>query len=501
MKNHKFAALVIAIVGLLIATLPSAGSVHEASAVSINDKRPNVVYILVDDMSADDLKYMPTTRRLIRNSGKRYTNAISQHPLCCPARAGILTGQYAQNNHVQHNKGPHGGYKVFDPSSTLATWLTEDGYQTALHGKYLNLYNQRLPDDPAARRPEPGWTVWDPLVRGVYDFKQFEFFNGDRYGTPADGDYVTTRMTERSVHTIEKFSADGAPFFIAVNHIAPHNAFGRSWKRSGNPPAYEHKYAQMFRNEKPWSRKKPSYNQRDISGLPRSYRSHKVPDGRVDKVFRARLRSLLSVDDSVEAIHQALRRTGELDNTYMVFVSDNGYSLGEHRIMKKDKLLREHLEVPLLVAGPGIKAGDRSTQIVTLLDLTATLLDLTGTRAGLQMDGASFRNELLGKWSGRWRTTTLVQTGSAKFRDGWFFRGVQTQRYLYGMAWNRSGPGSHFLYDRRRDAFEMVNVANKPRYRRVMKALRHRTKRLAKCAGSNCNQYTKRNLPHPRALD
>ena len=105
------------------------------SASSAADERPNIVLVVTDDMRADDLAYMPRTRELIGAAGATFTKFISPHPLCCPARAGILTAQYAQNHGVQHNRGERGGYGAFDPSATLATWMQQAGYRTAMHGK------------------------------------------------------------------------------------------------------------------------------------------------------------------------------------------------------------------------------------------------------------------------------------------------------------------------------------------------------------------------------
>lgn len=471
------------------------GGAAAAAAAQARTDDPNIVYVLVDDMNLDDLKYMPVTRQLIGRNGRTYKNAISHHPVCCPARAGILTGQYGQNNGVKHNKGKHGGYRVFRPTSTIATWLQDAGYQTAMHGKYLNKYEKTLSANPDRRTPEAGWTIWDPLVAGIYDYRTFQFFNGDKFGYGSKHDYVTTRLTERSINSIEQFSARRDPFFVMVNHIAPHNAYGPSHRAPSRPAVYEAKYARKFRGDAAWSMRKKSYN-RNNSALPRAYqRKHKVKDRKVIRHFRARIRSLQSVDDSVRALRTALRQAGEWDNTYFVFTSDNGYSLGEHRILKKDKLIQEHLDVPLLISGPGIKPGSRSSRIVSLLDVTATLIGRTSATPTHQMDGADFADDLLQSRTARpnrWRRATLVQTGSEKTSDGWSFRGVQTKRYLYGKSWRGKGKRSTFLYDRRKDRFELVNEARNPAYRRVAQVLDRQTHRLATCAGAECNQRLRR---------
>ena len=122
-------------------------------------QRPNVVFVLTDDMRDDDLDHMPITRRLLADEGMEFTDAISPHPLCCPARAQLATGQYAQNNGVQHNRGVHGGFEALDPTQEASSWFRDSGYATGFVGKFLNGYGPRDP------RPA-GWTRWDALNDG-----------------------------------------------------------------------------------------------------------------------------------------------------------------------------------------------------------------------------------------------------------------------------------------------------------------------------------------------
>lgn len=122
--------------------------------------RPNLVFVLTDDMRDDDLDHMPITRRLLADQGMEFTDAISPHPLCCPARAELATGYYAQSNGVLHNSGERGGYQALTPGLTYAPWLQESGYRTAFVGKFLNKYSHTAPR-------EPGWDVWSAQVDKV----------------------------------------------------------------------------------------------------------------------------------------------------------------------------------------------------------------------------------------------------------------------------------------------------------------------------------------------
>src|SRR6478609_6991504 len=153
-------ALAAAAAGSLLG-LPRTGSAVPAATAP--EPRPNIVLITTDDQTVSDLQWMPLTRQLIGDAGVRLTNFISPNPLCCPARASILTGQYSQNNGVYANKGRYGGFPRLDSSRTVATWLQDSGYHTGFVGKYLNLYR----GDPPT---QPGWDVFDAIVRGIYAY-------------------------------------------------------------------------------------------------------------------------------------------------------------------------------------------------------------------------------------------------------------------------------------------------------------------------------------------
>ena len=225
-----------------------------------------------------------------------------------------------------------------------------------------------------------------------------------------------------------------------------------------------------------------------MSDKPVDLRLDKVETTQMQDYFLGRIRSLQSVDDAVASLYDTLRDTGELDNTYVIFTSDNGYALGEHRFFKKNKLSQEVLSVPLLVAGPGIAAGTRIDRISTLVDLSVTMLDIADVEPSLPSDGLS----LLGPLQGLpmpWRDTTLVQTGDSSrsgFQPGWRYRGVQTKRYLYGISVN--DPKNEFLYDRSLDPAETDSVVHSPAYRLVRSELRRRAYELMVCSGPDCNQ-------------
>ena len=464
---------------LAVADDPSASAPTDLAAPG----RPNVVIILTDDMRADELRFLPKTRRLLVAKGVRFSNAISPHPMCCPARAELVTGQYGQNNGVRHNTGRWGGAKrLRDPDDNVGRWLQAAGYRTSYHGKYLNGYERQRP------RHEPaGWTVWDAQMGGIYSYRWARFFNGDR----VRHEYVTETMTERSNDAFRRFADRQAPFFTVINHVAPHVTLSRPFL-----PRWQHKYDDAYRGVRPPSFGAPSFNEQRIGDLPRGLRMQKVGRARMAALFHARVRSLRSVDDAVAATVRELKRLGELDNTYVVFTSDNGYALGEHRLSSKNYLFDEILDVPLVIRGPGFAPGTVDDVPVTLVDLVATVVDWAGATPGRRLDGLSIER-LRDDDREQARDTILVQTGDQVADDtpGWDYRGVTTSRYLFGY---RAGkPGTGLLFDRQRDPYALRNRFWDRDYRAIRRELTHRTKVLSRCAGAGCNRVFGR-LPQPR---
>ncbi len=477
--------VVVAVVtsALAGARVPSSSAPGDAVEAAAAPRRPNVVLILTDDMRRDELRYLPKTRRLLVNQGVTFTNAISPHPMCCPARAELVSGQYAQSNGVRNNNGRWGGAKrLRHMDVNVGRWLQAAGYRTSYHGKFLNGYERLRP------RHEPaGWTFWDAQMSGIYSYHRARFFNGDR----VHNQYVTRTMTERTNDTFDRFADGAAPFFTIINHVAPHVTINRPWV-----PDWEKKYDGTYRHARPPSFDSPAFNEKRVADLPRDLRGPMVRPARMATLFRARIRSLRSVDDAVAATVAKLDRLGELDHTYLVFTSDNGYGLGEHRLKSKNYLFDEVLGVPLVIRGPGFERGTVDDTPVTLLDLVASFVDWSGATPGHPIDGLSI-DRLRDDGRPAARDTILVQTGDgiADATPGWRYRGVTTSRYLFAYRAGHTGIG--ILFDRERDPDALRNLFRDPGYRAVRRALTHRTKVLSHCAGAGCNRLFGP-LPQPR---
>jgi arylsulfatase A-like enzyme len=314
---------------------------------------------------------MPRVQALLVKQGLTFKNAFVATPLCCPSRASFLTGQYPHNNDIRGNSPPLGGFVKFRDlgreGSTVATWLRAAGYRTALFGKYLNGY-------PTADNPTyvpAGWGEWygkferAPVIGDYFGYKLNE--NGRVVAHGKDpSEYLTDVLLEKAVAFIQSAAGDRTrPIFLYFAPYAPH-AEGAP---NGPPtPAPRHKGTLAHMT----APRPLSFNEADLSDKPSHFQRRPVLDAKriaeLDHEYRTRVESLLAVDEAVERIIKALADRGELANSYIFFMSDNGYLLGQHRVPRgKGVPYEESIRVPLVVRGPGIPAG---TSVDILLSIS-----------------------------------------------------------------------------------------------------------------------------------
>lgn len=447
------------------------------------DARPNIVLITSDDQKVGDLQHMPQTRRLLAEAGVEATGFLSPHPLCCPARAEILTGEYAQNNGVRHNRGPYGGYAAFahrrgNMSGNIGAWLQSAGYRTAMVGKMLNGYTQR------SRRPF-GWDHWNPTTKGTYAY----------YGTTFENDGRPRRATRYVADVVTRYASSyigeftdpeqpRQPFFLWASHVGPHHALPARPDQPGPVPARRH--AGLLAGTVNPASGSPSYLEADRSDKPLEIRtSHAGRAADLDRLAQLRGETVMSLDESVAAIVARLDEAGVLDNTIVVYTSDNGFLTGEHDLLNKNYAYEEALRVPFLVRGPGLPAGSVSTAPMTMVDLATTFLArarvLAKVRATGRTDGIDLWPVLRG--SGSANPTQLIQAGTddpaALSALGWWWRGVRTARYTYA-GWHS---GEEELYDNLLDPHQLASLHDDPRYAAVLAELRARTAALVGCRG------------------
>jgi arylsulfatase A-like enzyme len=495
------AALVLAAAVLL----PAAGARAQEPEPAERASGPNVIVLMTDDQTVGDMTPLRRTRRLIGAAGVNFTRSFISYPVCCPSRATFLTGQYAHNHGVgclYFKCG--GGYRSLKQREYLPVWLERAGYVTAHMGKFLNGYGREL--DPDIPR---GWTEWYGLVDHstyrMWGYTMFENGTARTYGDvlrEVPRYYQTDVLGQKAVDFIRRRGPDEAPFFLSVAFLAPHHESGYTQRLTGKLVRPAPRHRGRFANAA--LRRPASYNEQDVSDKPWflgrwNHLLTPARDAAIVTRMRERWESLLAVDEAVADIMAELQRVGELDNTYVIFTSDNGYMQGEHRVPLGKMLPYDpSTQVPLLIRGPRIPRGRRTGALVGNIDLAPTILDATSARARRPLDGRSIlpfaRNvrltslrpllhETVGQGA-RGRTNT--REGGARQQQprvpAW--RAVRTTRWLYV---DYKG-GHRELYDLKRDPAQLRSLAGDPRFRVRLRTLRRILGDLTSCSGRGCRR-------------
>ncbi|MGH3331827.1 MAG: sulfatase family protein, partial [Nocardioidaceae bacterium] len=426
-----------------------------------------------------------------------FTDALSNYPLCCPARATLLTGQYAHNHGVRGNEWPYGGHRTFYDSgadkSTLPLWLQAAGYRTSFIGKYLNYYGSPSGDQYGGGQQyvPPGWDSWNGSLGQVFRYFCVRM-NRNGNLTRFPGEYQTDLYTRLGRNVIGNMADGQEPFFLWVSHLAPHGGFtpgpdGPCTESEGFDPPPAPRHAGMF-DGMPLP-KSPARNEADMSDKNSFVRDREPRDLAATKVqHQARLESLQALDESVADTVQELRDQGVLDRTAIIFTSDNGWLLAEHRLSSKILPYEESLRVPLLVRGPGFPAGVTRGQPTGLVDITATAAELGGAVPTSVLDGVSLRD--LAQDPSYLRNRVMpVEAGPPKELHGneyipeWLYRGVRSPRYSY-VAWNAYGETEEEFYDLAADPYQLDSTHDVPS--RELNALRLLNEQLEDCKGPSC---------------
>jgi N-acetylglucosamine-6-sulfatase len=460
---------------------------------------PNMVVIMTDDQEdTGSMAYMPKTLSLIAVHGVTFENSFVNLSLCAPSRTSFLTGQAAHNHGIKANSPlDQGGWEAFKDKedNALPVWLKAAGYKTALFGKYLNRYGQQSTygawlawlgslinvefkgttiGNPCGWVP-PGWDLWYAFtgtrVR-YYDYSINE--NGkilDFDHRPSD--YSTDVLKDRAVRFIKDQSGSQDPFFM---FIAPKAAHAQVVRAIPSP-----KYEQVLNDVRlPES---PAFNEKDLrrKALKASSVGVKSKDN-LEKNYRAELQSLQSVDDLVAAVCDALKDTGKLDNTVIIYTSDNGFLFGDHRLIGKSAAYEGSIKVPLLMRGPNIPENVTREQFVNNLDLVATILDLVGAKPGVTLDGKSL-TPLFADAGAPWRSALLIESPVNSFeRVETRYAGVRTPTKKYV----KYEGGFEELFDLSADPYELKNEAHDPAHEVDLLALRGILDKLKSCAGDSC---------------
>lgn len=471
--------------------------------------KPNIIFIMADDhayqaISAYGSKLVktPNIDRIARE-GALMRSAYVTNSVCSPSRAVILTGKYSHINGMKDN-----GTYFNGAQETLPKIFKRNGYSTAIIGKW-HLFSQ--PTD---------FDYWDILPdQGNYYHPKFIKMGKD---TSYSG-YVTDIMTDLSINWIGR--QKGKPFFLMLHHKAPH--------RSAMPPI---KYLDKFNDVKfplpstfyddykgrvglqrqsltikndldirydskiacdtcpvgkinAWA---PAEYQRELVGLTPAeraiwdktyqkqydiYKTLKTKDEvtrfQYQRMMEDYLRCIMSVDDNVGRVLKYLDDTGLAKNTIVVYMSDQGFYLGEHGLYDKRFMYEESFRTPMMIRYPkSVKAGNKLDQFILNLDVAPTLLDLSNIKVPADMQGESLKPLLEKKpLIKKWRDEIYYHYYELSFNATAHY-GIRTKQYKLMHFYNPVDGWE--LYDMKKDPTEMKNVYNKPEYKAVVADLKKR---------------------------
>jgi N-acetylglucosamine-6-sulfatase len=444
-------------------------------------RRPNVLVLMTDDQTLASMEVLSGVRRRLVQRGTTFDRSFVSFSLCCPSRATLFTGQYAHNHTILGNTAPFGGYDKLDKANWLPIWLQRAGYRTIHVGKFLNGYDQ--PDGVP-----PGWSEWhgsiDPSTYRYYGYTLNENGTLNTYGADENPAFYSTDFyARRAAELASRAARSRRPFFLSVAFLAPHTGGPRDPDdpaRLATPkPAPRHR--DRF-GSRPLPQP-PSFNEADVSDKPAEIRLRPPIGGAganaIRESYQQRLESLLSVDEGVTRVLRALRAARELDDTLVIFISDNGFFHGEHRIRNGKVLPYEpSIRVPLIMRGPGVPRGARRRQLVTNADLASTILDAAGARAGRVQDGRSLFG-LLRDPGREWGRDLLIEGGDGSSSH---FDAIRTYRYVFVQYVN----GEQELYDLKRDPFQLQSLHADPAYAVIKAGLAFRLAALSICVGRGC---------------
>ena len=425
--------------------------------------RPNIILIVVDDQRHDafsasgvrgvfDFLKTPNMDRLARE-GVHFRNAFCTTSLCSPSRASILTGKYV------HTHGVNGLAKdVTNGAAIFPQLLKHAGYETGFVGKWHLGADSEVPDPAydhwAAFRGQG--TYFDPLLN----------INGRK--TPARG-YVTDVLTDQAIAFATR--RRDRPFFLHLAHKAPHDPC--------TPPKHLEKLFEDVKIEYP-----PSYYEKhdDKPSWYLEFHDHDAfhstfhPREKFEKYAKDYARTLVSIDENLGRLLEALERSAKLENTVILYTSDNGHFMAEHQFFSKMIMYEESIRIPLVVRNPATKSrGVKRDEFVLNVDIGPTILDLAGVAVPREMEGRSFRRLIADERVRDWRNSFLYE-----YEDGgpyWGLPQLEGVRTADGWQYTRY-PDWEQMYDVATDPHQVKNLANDPRFSKKKRELIARLRQL-----------------------
>ncbi|ANU07222.1 sulfatase [Paraurantiacibacter namhicola] len=450
-----------------IALLWTAIAPQLALAAPHKAKRPNIIFILNDDQRYDAMGFLdpaletPNMDRMARE-GVYFPNAFVTTALCSPSRASILTGQYMHNHGVADNNIKFRPGTFFFPQA-----LQEAGYSTAFIGKW---HMGGHGDDP-----QPGFDHWISFKgQGNYlpvndqGVRHKLNINGEHVEQPG---YITDNLNSYAMDWLKGRKAD-EPFFLYLSHKAVHADF---------IPAERHK--DLYSRESIKLPGSMADTPENYEGKPMWVKNQRNSWHGVDFPYHSTLdvvdyklrynQTLAAVDEGIGDILDYLDATGQMDNTIVVMMGDNGFMFGEHGLIDKRNAYEESMKVPFIAMGGGMAKGRVNTDLIANIDIAPTFLELAGASQGeAKFDGISFMAQLMGmERQGPWRE-------GLNYEYFWEYnyphtpttlalRGDRYKYIQYHGVWD-----TEELYDLQNDPFEMNNLIASPDHQDVVSRMR-----------------------------
>lgn len=509
----------------------------------------NVVVFMLDDLDLDtfqkaiEINLLPNIKRYILDRGINFVNAFATDSVCCPSRATFLTGQYSHNHGVLSNSKHNGSVEKFNDKSTIATWLQSRNYKTALVGKYLNGYgvfdlnkNDKLDDEDRNYVPK-GWTKWYGLLDwNVYKMYGYEvnedgvvsFPYGNSTEKPSSNPeekYQTNVLTNKAVEFIRKNAKNSInqrrnQIFLYITPTAPHvevlrnfnrESYSSLWGLSIRPdPQNENRSINIGTlpyNNKCFSSNECSFNEANVSDKPLWIRNLNmlVQDDikNLNTQFRERILSLIAVDNMVKNVSEELISQQVYNNTVIIFVSDNGFLNGEHRLSNKMVAYDEATRIPLIIVPAGGTSPRNVRNIVLMNDLAPTIAELTGAIPDITIDGRSLMPLITNQQGIPWRNKFFIEhrplavsgPGSSEIPlyydvpEHYAIRKLtESESYLYVLY-----PEAYFGNSIYRSEYEYYNLLNDPYALRSLtlssgnkSQLDNLVERFKNCKGDQC---------------
>lgn len=405
----------------------------------IGDKRPNFFIILTDDQRYDTMQYMPKTQEYIFDQGVTFSNGYVSSPLCGPSRANILTGMHTHKNGVLDNKSK---LKV----GTFVEGLHESGYYTGFVGKYLNTWKGEM-------RPE--YNYWASVFRDDSRYFDSDYNINGEWHWQYPG-YITDVTRDFVLDFVNQASAQFRPFFLLFSMDAPHGP--------ADPAPEDADKLQDLPPHRP-----PNFNEEDISDKPNSINWKSPLDEKgiadVEEFRRKQNLTLLSADRAIDAIIQLLKEKDELDNTVIIFLSDNGKHWGEHRLTSKGSQYQESVLVPFALRYPALVPEPYTEdRLVASVDIPPTLYDLAELPIPEHFDGKSIVPMLAGE---NW-TRDKIYIECYPSRGHWEL--IHTGRYKYVETDGEDNIAE--FYDLAEDPYELENQIDNPDYAELITELK-----------------------------